>query len=208
MALRIVSTVPLVCKNPFDFALTFTFVVTSLCSASLYLNTNGSIVTIRACTTAEHLLSSGDPPSIYAWLEQALAPGFSISFPSLEILLSTSKDLQNACSHFFPRTTALSKYLVTLRACDLTPDKQVEAITEAGITMRVLDSLPEAVRAIMKDAITKCQANPPTTWSNSFLELVGREDLVLLSTAQRPGLQDMTPNSVSLGCQLLTLRIA
>jgi anaphase-promoting complex subunit 1 len=100
----------------------------------------------------------------------------------------------------------VSKFLVTLRACDLPPEKQVEAISEAGISVRMLDTLPEAVRAMMKDAITKCQANPPTTWSNSFLELVGREDLVLLSKVQRPGPQDMTPNSVSLFYDLLSLR--
>jgi anaphase-promoting complex subunit 1 len=166
---------------------------------------NTNIVTIRGYSTAEHDLSSRDPPSIYAWIEQALAPGFSFNFPSLGALLSSSKDLQIDCAHFFPRTTAISKYLVALRACDLPSEKQVEAIVEAGISRRMLDTLPEAVRTIMNDAITRCQANPPTTWSKTLLRLVGREDLVLLSDVQRPGPQDSLSNIVSIAYKSMNL---
>jgi anaphase-promoting complex subunit 1 len=152
------------------------------------------LVTIRAYSTADHPFASQDPPAIYPWLEQAITPGFSISFPSFEVLLSSSsKDLQKACSQYYPRTTAVSKYLVTLRACDLAPEKQVEALAEAGISIRMLETFPEAVLAIMKDGVVKCQANPPTTWTSSFLELVGREDLVLLARGQRLGPQEVVP---------------
>jgi anaphase-promoting complex subunit 1 len=144
--------------------------------------------TIRACSGLAHPLASQNPPSLYAWLEQALLPGFSAPFASLDSVLNVplSPHLQAVCERFFPRTTAMSKYLLVLHAPELAPEKQVQAISESRITSKMLETFPDAVSAILRDAIVQCQASPPTTWSAALLELINRDDLMLLASGQQP----------------------
>ncbi|KIW02860.1 uncharacterized protein PV09_05913 [Verruconis gallopava] len=143
---------------------------------------------IKACTSLSHPLAAQEPPSIYAWLEKALTPVFDAPFPSLDAILNVpmSPHLQTASAQLFPRITAISKYLVLLRAPALSPEKQIEAITEAGISPRMLETLPSSIIAILKDILTQCQAYPPTTWSSDLLDLINREDLALLASGRQP----------------------
>ncbi|TID14184.1 negative regulator of mitosis [Venturia nashicola] len=152
-------------------------------------------LTIRAFTSSSHLMSTGNPPSIYAWLEQAMSSTYHPPFPSLDAVVQqpVTQNLRRASAHFFPRSTALGKYFINLRALDLPAEKQVEAIVEAGITAQMLDTFPEAVFGIINEGIVKCQGSPPTTWTLRLLELVGRDDLTLL--AQGPPTVSRTPNA-------------
>ena len=161
-----------------------------------------ALVTIRASSSLDHPLATQDPPSIYSWLERAIAPGFGIPFPSLDAVLNVplSPALQSACEQFFPRISRLSKYLLVFHATVLPPEKQVEAISEAGITPCMLETLPDAVITILKDGVVKCQANPPTTWSSPLLELIDREDLILLAKASQPRPRETLARSVSANC--------
>lgn len=145
-------------------------------------------------------MSARGPPSIYAWLEQALSPSYHVPFPSLDTVLqqTSSQTLKRASAYFFPRTTAIKKYLVTLHALELPPDKQVEAVVKAGISAQTLETFPEAVFGIINDSIMKCQSSPPTTWTSNLLQLVGREDLMLLAQSSLGGSSTMSGNSVSL----------
>lgn len=140
-------------------------------------------------------MSTSNPPSIYAWLEQALSPTYHLPFPSLDAALQqpVTQNSRRASAHFFPRTTALKDYFVKLQALEISADKQVEAIVEAGITAQMLDTFPEAVFGIINEGIVRCQGSPPTTWTLNLLELVGREDLMLL--AQGPPDVSQAPNT-------------
>jgi anaphase-promoting complex subunit 1 len=63
----------------------------------------------------------------------------------------------------------------------------VEAMHGAGMTPRVLETLPEALLAPMQDAIAMCQAKPPSSWSRELLELVNRGDIsLILEPGRRP----------------------
>ncbi|KAH6668128.1 hypothetical protein F5X68DRAFT_160130, partial [Plectosphaerella plurivora] len=53
----------------------------------------------------------------------------------------------------------------------------VEAMHNACITPRILDTLPEAILAPLRDAISKCQSRPPASWNEPLLELVNRTDI-------------------------------
>lgn len=57
------------------------------------------------------------------------------------------------------------------------PTAIVEAVHSAGINSRVLETLPEAVLAPLKDSIARCQARPPATWPKELLDLVNRGDV-------------------------------
>lgn len=84
-----------------------------------------------------------------------------------------------------PRTYIL-KRLFTLLKPKRSPVETVEAIHKAGITTKVMETLPEALLVPVRDAISRCQAHPPTTWSSELFELVGRSDMNLVLTAAKP----------------------
>jgi hypothetical protein len=109
-----------------------------------------------------------------------------------------SPHLQEACEALFPRITAISKYLLVLHAPDLTPQKQVEAVSEAAISPRMLETLPDSVIAMLKDAIAQCQVAPPTTWVSKPLALIDRGDLTLLASGRQPRLREPVPRQVCL----------
>lgn len=63
----------------------------------------------------------------------------------------------------------------------------VESLASAGINVLFLETLPESILAPLQEAIVKCQAEPPTTWSKELLAIAGREDVnMLLTPGQRP----------------------
>lgn len=64
--------------------------------------------------------------------------------------------------------------------------KLVEALFAAGVDNLFLETLPEAILAPLQEAIVECQSEPPTTWSQELLALVGREDVSMLLTSGRP----------------------
>jgi anaphase-promoting complex subunit 1 len=77
-----------------------------------------------------------------------------------------------------PRTVVLHRFFQDIDKISH-PRKAVELIKRCGIDASMLATLPEAAKAPLMEAITRCQANPPTTWSSSLLKLVQREDLDL-----------------------------
>ncbi|KAK0650750.1 Negative regulator of mitosis [Lasiodiplodia hormozganensis] len=143
------------------------------------------------------------PPSIFDWLERMLDPRRYQGFPTLDMLVGqpekpqTSHDSQalaEAVTALTPRTVALCKYLAKIRRGEQTPSLQVETMVASGIDTRMLETFPSAVVAGIREAIVECQSNPPTTWNERLLEIVGREDL---TTLLRPD-TEWSPSSTSL----------
>ena len=127
------------------------------------------------------------PPSIMQWLEMVstLRPGRL--FPSIDGLLPahTDRETRTSLEDFTPRTAALMQLLNSPGELNNRADLQVEAMIACGINMRMLETLPEALLAILKEPIVQCQAIPPTTWSSALLKFVARDDLNLLITHER-----------------------
>ncbi|KAJ8107030.1 hypothetical protein OPT61_g9146 [Boeremia exigua] len=131
--------------------------------------------------------SDGPAPSILDWLSTVVGPRRYAPFPTLAMLIRKSKasphssiNIDEIIADVTPRTMALHAFF---RDIDPTssPRKVVELIQSCGISTDMIATLPEAAKAPLMEAITRCQANPPTTWSSSLLQLVQREDLDLAS---------------------------
>ncbi|KAF1839671.1 hypothetical protein BDW02DRAFT_626100 [Decorospora gaudefroyi] len=128
------------------------------------------------------------PPSILEWLSTVTGSQHYAPFPTLAMLIRKSKasphssiNIDEIIADVTPRTVALHRFF---RDIDPTssPRKVVELMKRCGISPEMLATLPEAAKAPFMEAITRCQANPPTTWSSSLLRLVQREDLDLSLT--------------------------
>ncbi|KAF2033304.1 negative regulator of mitosis [Setomelanomma holmii] len=125
------------------------------------------------------------PPSVMAWLGTVVGSQHYAPFPTLAMLIRKSKasphssiNIDEIIASVTPRTVALHRFFRDLDPSS-SPRKVVELMETCGITAEVLATLPEVAKAPLMEAITKCQANPPTTWSSSLLSLVQREDLDL-----------------------------
>lgn len=137
------------------------------------------------------------PPSILEWLGVVAGSQSYARFPSLAELIRKSKasphssiNIDEIVASVTPRTMALHKFF---RDMDPTfsPRKVVELMETCQITTDMLATLPEVAKAPLMEAITRCQANPPTTWSSSLLKLVQREDLDLSVTSTWEAAQDI-----------------
>lgn len=147
------------------------------------------------------------PPSILEWLGTVVGSQHYAPFPTLATLIRKSKasphssiNIDEVIASVTPRTVALHRFF---RDIDPTssPRKVVELIETCGITVDMLATLPEAAKAPLMEAITRCQANPPTTWSSSLLKLVQRDDLDLSLTMSRDAAHEahasLPPSSTS-----------
>lgn len=152
------------------------------------------------------------PPSVFDWLEKMLDPRIFQGFPTLDMLIGqpdkpqtshASQSLVQLVTGLTPRTVALSRYLSKIRRSEQTPSLLVETMLTSGIDNRMLETFPSAVVAGIRDAIVECQSSPPTTWNETLLEIVGREDLHMLL---RPD-ADWSPGSASLMVRGLDLAL-
>ncbi|KAK7522618.1 negative regulator of mitosis [Phyllosticta citriasiana] len=129
------------------------------------------------------------PPTIFEWLESTLSPHGFQNFPTLDMLVGSaeksttsfaSQTLARVVTELTPRTVALCLYLTKIRKRGTTSSAKVEMMISSGIDHSMLETFPAAVVAGMHEAIVECQASPPTTWNDTLLEIVGREDLHML----------------------------
>jgi anaphase-promoting complex subunit 1 len=104
---------------------------------------------------------------------------------------SASRELPDASlsvpSPVLPQIKLFARLFKALRTKPDSPVGFVEAMYESGITPVVLESLPEAVLVPLQDAIAQCQARPPSTWSKDLLELVDRNDVRAVLSADMNG---------------------
>ncbi|PSN62525.1 negative regulator of mitosis [Corynespora cassiicola Philippines] len=140
------------------------------------------------------------PPSILEWISIVVGSRTYYPFPTLASLIRQSKasphssvNVDEVITGVTPRTKALQKFF---RDIDWSsqPRKTVELIERCGITVQMLATLPETAKAPLMEAITRCQANPPTTWTSSLLKLVQREDLDLSLSPSNEVVHDIRQN--------------
>jgi anaphase-promoting complex subunit 1 len=129
------------------------------------------------------------PPSVMEWLSTVVGSQHYAPFPTLAVLIRKSKasphssiNIDEIIASVTPRIVALHRFFRDLDPTS-SPRKVVELMETCGIDARIMAALPEAAKAPLMEAIIRCQANPPTTWSSSLLRLVQREDLDLTLTS-------------------------
>jgi anaphase-promoting complex subunit 1 len=131
------------------------------------------------------------PLSIYQWFETILEKKSSAPFASLTDLLAIDIDssksnptLQEYILKITPRTTIISEMVRVTRGLAADPVTTVELMAKTHLSPELLDSFPAAVAAPFKAALAHCEKQPPTTWSTELLQLVGRHDLVLITSGR------------------------
>lgn len=86
-----------------------------------------------------------------------------------------------------PRTRMISELFLKIFDGHKSMNRRVQEMIRCGVNVLLLESLPEGLAAPLREAVIRCQGNPPITWDMQALELVGRDDLgMLLSTAATP----------------------
>lgn len=70
-------------------------------------------------------------------------------------------------------------------------------MSQCGIDKGMIETLPQSLLASLQNALVQCQASPPTTWNETLLELVGREDLNRLAELDKDAMREL-PSSTPL----------
>jgi anaphase-promoting complex subunit 1 len=145
------------------------------------------------------------PPSILEWLGTVVGSQHYAPFPTLATLVRKSKasphssiNIDEIIASVTPRTIALHKFFRDIDPAS-SPRTVVELVETCGVSPEMLATLPETAKAPLMEAITRCQANPPTTWSSSLLRLVQREDLDFSSASSGDTVHDAHTNLASSG---------
>lgn len=94
-------------------------------------------------------------------------------------LSEAEKSQDRRWEFILPRTLMFKQFFKYMKP-STSAVQMVEAMRDAGITPLILDTLPEAILAPLRDAISLCQPHPPTSWSKDLLELVDRRDISLI----------------------------
>lgn len=124
-----------------------------------------------------------EPVGVLRWFEHTLATNSEDKYPTLaDLTVFTGSGpnfptLLDLSSSITPRVTALSNIVAATGGLGARAATTCEAMVRYGITIGMLESLPEAIAAPFREAIAECATQPPTTWQHPLLELVGREDL-------------------------------
>ncbi|KAJ4384788.1 Anaphase-promoting complex subunit 1 [Didymella sp. IMI 355093] len=144
--------------------------------------------------------SDAPPPSVLDWLSTVVGPQRYAPFPTLAMLIMKSKasphssiNIDEIIADVTPRTMALHAFFRDIDPA-FSPRKVVELIKTCGISTDTIATLPEAAKAPLMEAITRCQASPPTTWSSSLLQLVQREDLDMAPSSSGDFIHDVHLN--------------
>ncbi|KAF2199760.1 hypothetical protein GQ43DRAFT_482173 [Delitschia confertaspora ATCC 74209] len=144
------------------------------------------------------------PPSILEWLSTTFRSWSYSSFPTLVLFIREPTasprspfNVEDLISTITPRTIALMGFFRYIHDAQSSPRRTVERISQSGINSDMLATFPEAAQAPLMEAIIRCQANPPTTWSQSLLKLVQREDLDLSLDSEKGTAHDVQHSQLS-----------
>ncbi|KAI9885918.1 MAG: hypothetical protein M1823_002291 [Watsoniomyces obsoletus] len=135
-----------------------------------------------------------EPPSIYDWVEKRLAGDVSQPFLMLSDMISPPRrdyqpgegmpaSITEYWQSLTPRTPKIVKLFTHITTESKSARDIVEKMVELGLDRQFLETLPEGIAAPLQDAIAACQPEPPTTWDEEALRLIGRDDLRLLLTS-------------------------
>lgn len=148
------------------------------------------------------------PPSIYEWLINSLQGKCSSAFLSLQDIVTPTPSspiagryrnpytppphlatpggppsinlTKSIYAKLTPRTKTITELYATLTTPGNTQNDVVALMVKKKMTAASLERLPEGVALPLREAIARCQEQPPTTWGSHALDLVGRKDIRML----------------------------
>ena len=147
------------------------------------------------------MLLMDEPVGVFQWFEHAVNVQSTERYPTLDVIATLdadkplTKELQNMAYNLTPRIAKLSDALAATRGLSTLAPATVQLMAEHGITSEIMETLPEAITAPFREAISSCEREPPTTWSRNLLHLVGREDLISGKDAHSFSMSRTTTNS-------------
>lgn len=124
-----------------------------------------------------------EPVGVFEWLEQSIKHAYTEPYPTLATVvqvisgLNVSGSFAKTATKSTPRINMISSVLEQTQGLTVSPVAIVETAARYGFTAETLETLPEAIAAPFREAIARCEKEPPTTWSSTLLKLIGREDL-------------------------------
>ncbi|KAK3718673.1 Anaphase-promoting complex subunit 1 [Vermiconidia calcicola] len=126
-----------------------------------------------------------EPVGVFHWFEHALDVQSGERYPTLDVIANLSAEMLSSKARnefavqLTPRISKLSDMLEATSGLNASSTITVELMAKHGITREFMETLPDAIAAPFREAIVRCEREPPTTWSPELLALVGREDLVV-----------------------------
>ncbi|KAH9819836.1 negative regulator of mitosis-like [Teratosphaeria destructans] len=125
-----------------------------------------------------------EPIGVFQWFEHSLQEQSAEQYPSVDMIASWEAESHPSgptgkALELTPRICALSSLLLDTAALTAPPAKIVESMAKHHLEGDLLETLPEAFAAPLKEAIVRCERQPPTTWSAHLLQMTKREDLEL-----------------------------
>lgn len=144
-----------------------------------------------------------EPVGVFHWFEHSLNVGAGERYPTLDIIANlnsaavSSKSLHEAATGMTPRIAMLSDILAATAGFSAPATTTVELMARYGITAGEMETLPEAIAVPFRDAISRCEREPPTIWTTELLSLIGRKDLTGDSNDHSPLPSTTSTNSVS-----------
>lgn len=133
-------------------------------------------------------------PDVYQWIESCFVSKRLGSFVTIaDITLSRSvighQDAphQDQWSSLTPRTSLFLDFFSHIFP-DSSPIEMIQALHDSGLTIHLLETLPEAILVPLRESVIVCQAQPSVSWHREILSLVDRSDVNLLLSpgANRP----------------------
>ncbi|KAK0950747.1 Anaphase-promoting complex subunit 1, partial [Friedmanniomyces endolithicus] len=123
-----------------------------------------------------------EPVGVFQWFELAITQQSTERYPTLTVIAgldatyTPSASFTASADGLTPRTCALSALLAATAGLTVGHVATVELVSKHGLNNDMLETLPQAIAAPFKEAISHCERDPPTTWQADLLRLVGRED--------------------------------
>ncbi|KAK0256914.1 Anaphase-promoting complex subunit 1 [Friedmanniomyces endolithicus] len=123
-----------------------------------------------------------EPVSVFQWFELAFTQQSTERYPTLATIAgldavnTLSASFTAAADGLTPRICALSVLLEATAGLTVGHVATVELVAKHGLNNEMLETLPQAIAAPFKEAMSHCERDPPTTWQANLFRLVGRED--------------------------------
>ncbi|KAI7974997.1 hypothetical protein EIK77_006653 [Talaromyces pinophilus] len=124
------------------------------------------------------------PPSIFDHLQGSIvAPPENAFSTLLDVFPGSNRtadkaSLRTEVMGLTPRTLAINGFMSEVHQTPSTVDK-VKLLLRWGLTVSVIESLPEGVSAPLFELIVRCQIKPPVSCTAALIGLIDRDDLYM-----------------------------
>ncbi|KAK3618651.1 Anaphase-promoting complex subunit 1 [Elasticomyces elasticus] len=124
------------------------------------------------------------PIGVYQWFEHAIVHCSTENYPTLSVIagldagVAPSAAFNRTANALTPRICALNGLLAATAGLTVGAVPTVELMAVHGLDNDMLETLPQAIAAPFMDAMSHCERDPPTTWPDNLLNLIGRDDTV------------------------------